>query len=1047
MRRSLLTLICCLLPLVLPADTIDLSVTTGDIHVLGPDANTFMGFSVATGDLNGDGLMDMVMGAPYASPGGRSSAGKVFVTFGDTTVTDTIDLSAAVDVVVEGKIASGLLGYRVTTGDLNGDGLDDLILAAPFATSNAGVVYVIHGDSTLSGTIDLNVTNAAVTLTGGPGHRAGIGLASGDADGDGVDDLVIGAIFAAGPSRSRAGRVHIFYGSTLTSSTYNLNNNVADLVIWGVGVDDNLGNDVALMDIDGDGLDEVVMSAYHADPDGESAAGEVYILPGDSDYNGTYGPTYDLASPQASLIRIKGVAAGDQAGQAIALGDMNYDGVPDLAIGANAAEASQNRLSSGIVYVIDGQNLSGTLDLADTADVLFRVYGAASNNGLGFDLEMLNANADGMADLLIAAPFSATQGAQTGDVHLITGDTQFPAVLDLSVTDADWKILGAASGNNTGRDIAGGDINGDGIDDLILGVAGATGAAAGSGQVVVLLGIQPNVDMSTPDTTSRYSSTVDIPLTVDATTGLKMVEIDLDLLFDRDVVTYTTFDTVGTLVAGWDSILVSLLPGGVSEPDTIRMHGHTMGASAKTTGTLFNTTFDVTDLRQPDVGDVEISYLLFNGGLAEWNDLTAGSVQVVGADAALVATVVSAPGDTVRVRVTDHDANLDSTLVDTAIVAVTNSRTGETETLRLAEQSINDSVFFATMFTLGADSAGVDDDGTMQVADDDTVAVIFVDSLDALGAATNRGADHLVLDPLGDADGNDALQAFDASRILAHAAGLITLSGRDSMAANVDILAPTGPINSFDAVLVIQARLGMLSRFPIQQDDSANHPQPETDVSVPKKLPELLWVSWRSEGADLVLEAEDRQRILSGDLWIEGIQEGVALLPAADLIGAELVHQTRDNRLHVAFAIPVPAAGTELLRIRPRPGVTLPAPSQITVDGMLNGGEVGILTRSVSSTSSQLPRILYLHPNHPNPFNAETMIRFDLPAPGWVELSIYNSLGQRLNTLLAESRPAGAYQMVWSGTTETGRPVASGSYVYVLESDGVRIARSALLLK
>ena len=88
-----------------------------------------------------------------------------------------------------------------------------------------------------------------------------------------------------------------------------------------------------------------------------------------------------------------------------------------------------------------------------------------------------------------------------------------------------------------------------------------------------------------------------------------------------------------------------------------------------------------------------------------------------------------------------------------------------------------------------------------------------------------------------------------------------------------------------------------------------------------------------------------------------------------------------------------------------------------------------------------------LLPNHPNPFNAETTIRFDLPAPGHVQMVIFNSLGQRVRTLLAEPRPAGSHELTWSGVDDAGRAVASGTYHLVLEVDGLRRVRPLLLLK
>jgi len=274
------------------------------------------------------------------------------------------------------------------------------------------------------------------------------------------------------------------------------------------------------------------------------------------------------------------------------------------------------------------------------------------------------------------------------------------------------------------------------------------------------------------------------------------------------------------------------------------------------------------------------------------------------------------------------------------------------------------------------------------------------------------------------------------------------LADRDSLAANVDALAPGGLIDAFDAVFVIQRVLGLIDRFPVQSDSSANHPQPQTDDSVSKILPEMIAVSWQRDGSELVLVADERRHILAGDLQIHGLPTAAVIRPAADLSGALAVHQHDQGTLKVGLAIPYPVDGPgELLRVGPKPGTILPAFSQVQLEGQFNGGTLGLRVQVAQRDITTRPRELQLHKNFPNPFNAETTIRFDLPQAESVELSIYNSVGQRIRTLVDGVQSAGNHQIVWDSRTDEGQLVASGTYVYVLQSSDLRIARPLLLLK
>jgi hypothetical protein len=272
----------------------------------------------------------------------------------------------------------------------------------------------------------------------------------------------------------------------------------------------------------------------------------------------------------------------------------------------------------------------------------------------------------------------------------------------------------------------------------------------------------------------------------------------------------------------------------------------------------------------------------------------------------------------------------------------------------------------------------------------------------------------------------------------------VTLADRDSLTANVDLEAPYGPINAFDASLVIQRRIGRRSHFPVQEDSSANHPQPETDDSVPRRLAvgrtltSVLGPGWVS------LRLEDRSHIVAGDLVIDGLMRPTAVYAADDLPGALVATNEVPGSLRIAFAAEAPAEGPgELLRIK-LPGDAIPV--SVHVEGDFNGGRLPALSQ-VAQSGSTNPRSLRLYPNHPNPFNAQTAIRFDLPAAAHVQLRIYNGLGQRVRTLLDGPMRSGVHSVVWDGTDDRRRHLSSGTYVSVLQAPDGRRTHTLLLVK
>ncbi|RMF60150.1 MAG: T9SS C-terminal target domain-containing protein [Calditrichaeota bacterium] len=113
-----------------------------------------------------------------------------------------------------------------------------------------------------------------------------------------------------------------------------------------------------------------------------------------------------------------------------------------------------------------------------------------------------------------------------------------------------------------------------------------------------------------------------------------------------------------------------------------------------------------------------------------------------------------------------------------------------------------------------------------------------------------------------------------------------------------------------------------------------------------------------------------------------------------------------------------------------------------------SGAQVpGANVTSVATGDEPLPERFALHPNYPNPFNPETTIRYDLPVPAEVRLTIYDLLGRVVRTLVAKKQAAGAHAAVWDGRDDSGKQLASGVYVYRLDAGEFKKSAKMLLLK
>ncbi|NLE45688.1 MAG: PKD domain-containing protein, partial [Chloroflexi bacterium] len=581
--------------------------------VVGETTEAKTGHAIAVGDINGDGYDDLIVGAPYADVvptmvyttcyvdvGFRDYidcvSGGVYVYLGRPEISRTLDLAnEQADITFYSpptQYSGQELGRSIAVGDFNGDGLDDIIMGSSYyGSSPIGAAYLWVGRGSLTTPITVDIASAA-TITA-DGHNLkfvgawesdylGWDVAAGDVNGDGVDDFIIGAPMASvGPftstgfyapdyqayhyavfDRVQNGAVYVKLGSTdittSTGGTLDFMYCLRELTIYGANSYDNLGRSLASGDVDGDGLDDIIIGAPGAASGGLVGAGEVHVFYGSSEITFTqcsvFTPTFfenQIVKEMGFVtttadITITGITASDYSAYDVSVADLNGDGYDDIIIGVPYADGNRGR-----VHVVYGGLRAGITDTISLDQADLRVLGAVDTY-LGTSVYAGDLNHDGTSDLVMGAvgidPYvveyagggSTTQG---GGAYVLFGNAGLSGTVDLATgSPADLTIIGESAGGWLGRGLGIGDLNNDGYNELLIGAGGLDyGGRSDVGAAYLLNLVHPlQITVTGSLTQVVAGNSVDFSSVAETYVGA------------RDVTTRTSFSILPEAGGSWD---------------------------------------------------------------------------------------------------------------------------------------------------------------------------------------------------------------------------------------------------------------------------------------------------------------------------------------------------------------------------------------------------------------------------------------------------------------------------------------------------------------
>ncbi len=495
-------------PAILPLASLD---GQNGFKIDGENNDDRSGMAVSTaGDVNGDGHSDLIIGA-FSYPE-NSLKGRSYVVFGGPGIggsglLNLSNLTGANGFKLDGENNGDQSGNAVSAaGDINGDGYDDLLIGAyGYLGGNAkGRSYVVFGGLSIgSGGVfslsNLNGVNGFKLDGENNGDQSSIAVsAAGDINGDGHVDLLIGAYrYLAG---STEGRSYLMFGGLgVHSGAFNLSslNGTNGLKLDGENSGDLSGTSVsAAGDINGDGHADLLIGARGYP--GGGLKGRSYVVFGGSKAV-VSGGVLSLSSLNGTNgFKLDGENSSDYSGQSVnAVGDINGDGHTDLIVGAYGYPGGSYKGRSYVVFGDPGIGSGGVFNLSGLTGVNgFKLDGENILDHSGWSVSAgRDINGDGYADLLIGA-YGYPKGNNTGRSYVVFGGPTIvggSGVFNLSSLNGanGFKLDGENNRDISGASVStAGDVNGDGVVDVLI---GAYGHANLTGRSYVVFGDVPPV--------------------------------------------------------------------------------------------------------------------------------------------------------------------------------------------------------------------------------------------------------------------------------------------------------------------------------------------------------------------------------------------------------------------------------------------------------------------------------------------------------------------------------------------------------------------------
>ncbi len=417
------------------------------------------------GDLDGDGLGEVVVGAPFLEVGARNPGGVYVV---PSPAAGVSDLASSATVLLGDQDFDQLGAAVAGPGDANGDGWPDLFLGALHEGSGgeaAGAAYLVQGPLDVAPTSYVEDVAATRLIGEDPGDWAGWSVAmAGPVNADGVDALLVGSLLAGEGGVEDAGAAYLVHAP----GTGDLGLGNATARLRGVALQDYAGTAVSgAGDVDGDGRHDVLIGATGTDHTG-TTAGSVYLL---------HGPLSGEQSLGSAAIRLDGPGATAFAGGAVApAGDVDADGYDDVLIGATGYATGADQ--PGAAFLLLGPIARGGRLDDEAAAIL---VGVADTDATGHTVAGVgDVDGDGRGDLAVGAPSHGDGGALFLVLGAPSGTFQ---LADATV------LLGEDPDDEAGYSVAGGaDLQGDGALDLVVGAPGHDAGFGRAGSVYALFG-------------------------------------------------------------------------------------------------------------------------------------------------------------------------------------------------------------------------------------------------------------------------------------------------------------------------------------------------------------------------------------------------------------------------------------------------------------------------------------------------------------------------------------------------------------------------------